>query len=140
MKRIRVYISALLISLWPAVLCPEQAPYKIKDQPFINKNFEDIFFTMATHNHGGEDSSQLGDVIPSSHSIYDLGSVQKKWDNVYVSSSVSVEKGTFTATSGSFYTKTSSTGFVAKSENGTCYAIRVHNGGALYSVSITCPN
>lgn len=139
MKPIKI-IVAFIISIWPLSAYSEQPPYRIKDQPYINKNFEQIFFDMANHNHGGEDSTQLSDVIPSSTAAFDLGSISRLWDNVYVSSSVNVARGTFTATSGSFYTKTSSTGVILKSQDATCFAVRVHNSGVLYTVTIPCPN
>ena len=134
-------IIAAAVALFPLnAYCVEQQPYRIKDQPNINRNFEEIFFEMATHNHGGEDSAKLGDVLPSSASIHDIGSSTERWQNVHVSSSVEVSAGTMTSTSGGFYCKTSSTGYISKSENGSCWALRVNNDGSLFTAQITCPN
>lgn len=139
MEKFNYLFVSILFFLTGNIFCGDQPPYKIKDQPSVNRNFEEIYFLLDTHKHGGEDSSELNDVTPQNTNTYDLGSAAKKWKDVHVSSSVTVYQGTFTATSGAFYCQTSSTGVILKAENGSCYTIRVHNGGTLYSVAITCP-
>lgn len=139
-KKIKIIFIAMTMIIFSSVAKSDNAPFKIKDQPYINKNFEDLYFISATHNHDGSDSSKLVTVIPSSGSTYSLGSTTVPWKNVYASSSVGVQNGNFIANNGSFVCKTSSTGVVMKSENGGCWSIRIHNSGAIYSVSLPCPN
>lgn len=136
-----VLLSAFIfcITVPPISYCT-QPPYRIKDEPYINKNFEDLYYKLDTHNHTGEDSIKLSNVLPLSSSTYNLGSPSDNWKNVYASSSVVVNIGTFTATSGSFYCKTSSTGVIMKTEDGSCYAIRISNNGSIFTVVVPCPN
>ena len=65
-------------------------PIKPKNlAPAINENFNEAFRIMDTHKHSGtDDSSRLFDVIPSSPSVYDLGSSTNPWQNAIVSTSV----------------------------------------------------
>lgn len=117
-----------------------QPPYKIKDEPYINKNFEDVYFKIDTHKHNGLDSVPLDNVVPSTGSTYSLGAANTPWKDVHVSSSVTVSVGTFTATSGSFYAKSSSNTIIGTSPNGTCWGFGFNNDGTTFSVEVPCPN
>ena len=65
----------------------EQPPFDLSN-PAANENDREIYSTMDRHKHNNDDSSRMDDVIPSSPSVYDLGSSSIPWQNIFASSSV----------------------------------------------------
>src|SRR3990167_4081588 len=84
MKR---WMICFLFMLLPTLGKSEQPPYNVPDL-FTNENFRESFRILDQHKHNNDDSSRLDNVIPSSPSVYDLGSSSIPWQNIFASSSV----------------------------------------------------
>lgn len=83
MRIFKYLLATFILFLLGRVIYSSQAPFTIKDQPYINSNFNDIYEKMDTHRHNDPDSAAPQNFIPELDSTYSLGNSLKQWATTY---------------------------------------------------------